>query len=143
MAHSRRSLVLGSSAALAALAGCRGLGLGNRPQLGLTLRNYTDTGQPLQLTLLGATDDTHEGAVVLEEEFTVPAPEGGDAAGTIRRSDVVPARRYLVRVLLRNGPFDRFHAHYYPEDSTPAAIDLAIRRTEPAGKLSVDFRGLS
>ena len=57
--------------------------------------------------------------------------------------DVVPERRYLVRVLLKNGRFETFHAHYYPAESTTKAIEFGIYRDETTANLFVDFRGLS
>jgi hypothetical protein len=86
--------------------------------------------------------------VGLEEPFDLPArlrsPEDTDeSAGTIRETDVVPERPYLVRVLLKNGRFERFHAHYYPVESNTEAIEFGIYRVETTANLFVDFRSLS
>lgn len=52
MPHSRRSVLIAGSSALTALSGCQHVGWGHRPQIGLTLRNYTDQPQSLKLELL-------------------------------------------------------------------------------------------
>lgn len=133
-----------SSAAVLSLAGCQGRIFGDPADLGLTLRNYTDTAQPLQLELLREDKNQSAEATALRKEYTVPAPEpGGDSAGTIRKSGIVPKRQYLVRVVLQNGRFERFHAHYYPDESTAEAIDVSIYRDESTDTLFVDFRTLS
>lgn len=143
MVCSRRSFLIGSCATIASLSGCQTRGSGQRPQIGLTLRNYTDQAQPLQLSLLREDKTTSGEATVLSKEYTVPAPEtDGASAGTLRKTDIVPERRYLVRVLLKNGNFERYHAHYYPAGSTAETIDIGIYRDETTEKLFVDFRSL-
>lgn len=144
MSCSRRSILIAGSSVLAVLSGCQRIGLGQRSQIDLTLRNYTDQPQPLKLELLREDKKTHSEAAVFNREYTVPAPETADeSAGTIRNPDIVPERQYLVRVLLKNRRFERFHAHYYPAESTTEAIEFGIYRDETTAELFVDFRGLS
>ncbi|WP_157746024.1 hypothetical protein [Halorubrum trapanicum] len=144
MPSTRRSILIGSSVAIGAIAGCQSVNLGDPREIDLTLRNYTDKEQPLRLELLRE-DKTELGeASVLDTEYTVPAPgEGDDSAGTIRETDVVPERRYIVRVLLKNGRHEQFHSHYYPDGSTDDEIDISIYRDETTENLFVDFRAIS
>ncbi|WP_049906365.1 hypothetical protein [Halorubrum tebenquichense] len=144
MPSRRRSLLIAGCSAITALSGCQGLGQGQRPRIDLEIRNYTDEPQPLKLELLREDEPTRSEALVLDREYTVPASDGSDdSAGTTRTSDVVPERRYLVRVLLKNGRFETFHAHYYPAESNTKAIDFGIYRDETTENPFVDFRGLS
>ena len=144
MSRSRRSFLIAGTVALTALSGCQRNGQGDPPQISLILRNYTDIPQPLKLELLREDQRTHSEASVLNQDYTVPAPEDTDeSAGTIRDPDVVPERPYLVRVLLKNGRFERFHAHYYPAKSTTGAIEFGIYRDKTTENLFVDFRSLS
>ncbi|WP_265108231.1 hypothetical protein [Halosolutus halophilus] len=144
MPRSRRSFLIAGSVALTALSGCQSIGQGEQSQISLTLRNYTDNPQPLKLELLREDERTHSEATVLNRDYTVPAPEDtDDSAGAIHESDVVPERQYLVRVLLKNGRFERFHAHYYPAESNTEAIEFGIYRDETTANLFVDFRSLS
>lgn len=143
MPPTRRSLLLGSGVAIGTIAGCQSLGIGQSSKIGLTLRNYTDTEQPLRLELLREDKTEAAAATVLDTEYNVPAPRGDNgSAGTIRETDVVPSRRYLVQVLLKNGRYDRFHAHYYPNSSTGRGIDISIYRDETTRNLFVDFGAL-
>ena len=144
MPSDRRSFLIAGCSALAALSGCQGLSQGQRPQIDLETRNYTDEPQPLKLELLRQDKPTRSDALVLNKDYTVPAPDDSDTpAGTTRMSDIAPERRYLVRVLLKNGRFETFHAHYYPAESTTKAIEFGIYRDETTANLFVDFRGLS
>jgi hypothetical protein len=127
---------------VAALSGCQRLGRQDRPRIGLVVRNYTDSAQPLGLSFLREDRDSHQNALVFREDYTVPAPGSDRPAGTIRRTDVVPERRYLVRVLLKNGRFERFHAHYRPDESTAEPLEIRIYRDETTADLYVDFRSL-
>lgn len=96
----------------------------------------------MQLELMRTDKPTSEGAMALNKEYRVPAPEDGSSAGTIRGTDIAPERKYLVRVLLKNGRFERFHAHYYPDESETGIIDISIYRDEATKNLFVDFRVL-
>lgn len=139
----RRNVLIGSSAAIGAIAGCQRFDPGSSPEIGLRLDNYTDTEQHLKLELRREDRDESGGGAVLATEYAVPAPEGDDSAGTVRERNLVPERRYLVRVSLKNGRFERFHAHYYPDESTSREIDIGIYRDETTQNLFVDFRSLS
>jgi len=143
MPSTRRKILIGSSVAIGAIAGCQGVNLGESPQIGLILRNYTDKEQPLRLKLLHEDKSELDEASVLKTNYTVPAPGEGDSAGTIRETDVVPERRYIIRVLLKNGRFERFHSHYYPDGSTNDDIVIRIYRDETTENLFVDFRSVS
>ena len=144
MCPHRRSFLIAGCSALTALSGCQSLGQGQRPQIDLEIRNYTDEPQPLKLELLREDEPTRSEALELYRDYTVPAPEDSETpAGTVRRQDVAPERQYLVRVLLKNGRFERRHAHYYPDGSTTEPIEFRIYRDETTANLFLDFRGLS
>jgi hypothetical protein len=144
MPSTRRKILIGSSVAIGAIAGCQSVNLGESRKIGLTLRNYTDKEQPLQIELLREDKNEMSEASVLDTEYTVPAPGGSnESAGTIRETDLVPERRYIVRVLLKNGRNEQFHSHYYPDGSTGDEIDISIYRDETTQNLFVDFRALS
>ena len=143
MSPNRRSFLLGSSMVMTALAGCQTLAFGERTQIDLQLANYTDREQRLKLSLLPEDGDGSDKPTVDSKEYTVPAPESpSDAAGGIRKNDIAPERRYLVRVELRNGRFETFHTHYHPNGSTDEEIFIRIYRDETTENLFVDFRGV-
>jgi hypothetical protein len=127
---------------MAALSGCQRLGQQARPRIDLVLRNYTDSAQPLRLSLLREDGSRRQEALVLTEDYTVPAPGNDGPAGTVRETDAVPERTYLVRVLLKNGRFERFHAHYRPGGSTAGGIEIRVYRDETTSNLFVDFRSI-
>lgn len=142
-ALSRRAVVLGSGAAFTAFSGCQTLVSDQQPRLDLSVSNYTDRDQPFNLTLLRESDSGSGDPVALDSSYMVPAPDAdGETAGTLREPDLVPRRRYLVRVQLKYGGFDRMHAHFYPDESSEDVIDFRIRRDDKTEELFVDFRFL-
>jgi hypothetical protein len=143
MARDRRAFLFGSSAVMTAFAGCQTLSSGEQSQLDLALANYTTQEQQLRITILPEGGNGSEEPVMDDREYTVPAPESdSDAAGTVRESDIAPESRYLVRVQLRNGRFERFHTHYRPSVSSDEEIFIGIRRDDSSEYLFVDFRSV-
>lgn len=144
MSHSRRTFLMGISLAITTLSGCQRLASGEQSHIDLDIANYTDRAQPLKLTLLREDETGSDDPVVLDKQYTVPPPANDSkSAGTIRKSDVAPKKRYLVRVLLKYGGFERSHAHYYPSESPENRIDLMIRRDDTTDDLFVDYRSLA
>lgn len=143
MALHRRTFLAGSGAAAATLAGCQGVLPGDRPRMDVAFANYTDTVQPLNLEVLREDRSEYHDALVLDRTFEVPPPEGEESAGTLRQADAVPRRKYLFRVLLRNGRFESFQYQYYPGEtmSDPESAEIIIRiyRDEGTGNLYVRF----
>lgn len=131
-------MLAGSSALLVPLAGCVGEVLSSRSRLDLVLRNYTADRQPLQVEVFRA-DGSGDGSVLLEGEFEVLPPADGDTAGTLRRPDVVPARRLLVRVRLKFGRGTWNHHHHVPDSGGPEEIDIRVYRDEDTGALYSQF----
>lgn len=141
--RTRRSILRWSLAGITPLGGCQALIHEERPRLDIKVGNYTERAQPVKLTLLRENENDSEGPVVLSREYTVPAPEtSSESAGTIHKIDVVPRRRYLVRVQLKYGGFERSHANFYPSHSDEDVIDIRIRRDERTGDLFIDYRFL-
>lgn len=127
-------MLAAGSALLVPLSGCVGESLSSGSQLDLVLRNYTDERQPLQIEVV-SDDGTGDGSVLLREEFEIPPPADGETAGTLRRSDVVPARRLLVRVRLKFGRGTWNHHHHVPDADGAEAIDIGVYRDEDTGAL--------
>lgn len=139
MISRRRSLLAGTSALMVPLAGCLTDFFGNRPDLGLTLRNYTSDPQPLQVEILRDDGSDINEARVLRREFEVPPPTGDETAGAVRNDDIVPHGRYLVRVRLKFGGGEWDHHHFVPGRSGPAEIDIRVYRDEVTGELYTRF----
>lgn len=135
---------MGSSVAITAFAGCQTLTSEDQSQIDLAIANYTDQIQPLKLKLLRVDESGAEDPVVLNKEYTVPAPESdSETVGKIIKTDVAPKRQYLVRVQLKYGRLQRSHGHYYPSESPEDRISLMIRRDEKTDELFVDYRSLA
>lgn len=139
----RRSFLIGSSIIAASAAGCADPVNGNRPKIDLELFNYTADEQPLIVEVLRVDTDEYSEARVLNQEFSVPPPREGESAGVLRESDVVPRRRYLLRVLPKYGRGEWYTHHFYPGESTSdpdsERFDIRIYRDEETEALYVRF----
>lgn len=131
-------MIAAGSALLVPLAGCVGESLSSRSQLDLVLRNYTAEPQPLQVEVL-SDEGSSGGSVLLDDEFEIPPPADGETAGTLRRTDVVPARRLLIRVRLKFGRGTWNHHHHVPDADGAEAIDIRVYRDEDTGALYSRF----
>lgn len=127
-------MLAAGSALLVPLSGCVGESLSSRPRLDLVLRNYTDERQPLQIEVFGA-----DGSALLDGDFEIPPPGDGNTAGTLRRTNVVPARRLLIRVRLKFGRGTWNHHHHVPDADGAEAIDIRVYRDEETGALYSRF----
>jgi len=143
MSLHRRSLLIGSVAIAASLSGCSDLFSRRSPTIDLAVANYTGDRQPLEVELLDANADRYGDALVFDREFEVPPPGDGETAGVVREHDVVPRRRYLVRVLLKFGDGQWRHHHFYPGEETTdpesEEIVVGVYRDEDTDDLSVRF----
>lgn len=139
MSLRRRTLLAGTVALLAPLAGGTSGRRSDRPRLDLVLRNYTDERQPLQVEAL-RTDGSADEPTVLEREFEVPPASDGEAAGTVRRSDALPSRQLLVRVRLTFGRGTWNDHHHVPAGGGDESIDIGVYRDEDTDVLHSRFR---
>ncbi|WP_119821242.1 hypothetical protein [Halalkaliarchaeum desulfuricum] len=142
MSLPRRSLLVGGGAVLSALAGCTDLGSGGSHEMDLVFVNYTSEVRRLRIELLRHDGEEYRDALAYDEEVEIPS-EDEDSAGLVRKYDVVPRRRYLVRVLLWGGRGQWHHYHFFPGESTtePEQERLFIRvyRDDEADELYVRF----
>ncbi|WP_327052852.1 hypothetical protein [Halomicrococcus gelatinilyticus] len=142
MPSNRRSVLLGSSAFVSSLAGCMELGTSTHT-VDLNLYNYTAERQPLKIEILREDTDEHGAGLVLGRKFTIPAPKAGDSASTIRKSNLVERRPYLVRTLLKNGRSQWDHHHFYPgenaTDPEASYIDIRVYQDDDTNELYTRF----
>lgn len=139
MSPSRRTLLTGAAALTLPMSGCLNQVLGRGPAVDLILRNYTSEAQPLQVELLREDRSEISEAQVLRREFEVPPPSGEDPAGVVRRPELVPRTRYLVRVRLKFGRGEWDHTHFVPGRSGAAEIDIRVYRDDETGALYTRF----
>jgi len=143
MPSNRRSFLLGSSAFVSSLAGCVDLGSSTH-MVDLNLANYTTERQPLRIEILREDADEYDAGLVLGRKFTIPAPKAGEPAGTVRKSDLVERRPYLVRTLLKYGRGQRDEYHFYPgenaTDPEASYIDIRVYQDDDTNELYTRFR---
>lgn len=104
----------------------------------LAFYNYTAETQPLKIDILPENEDTDSTNAVVNREFEIPPPQEGESAGVVRELDIVQRRRYVIRVLFRNGNGQWHHHHFYPDDSDQLLV--RIYREEETESLYARFR---
>lgn len=139
----REALRLVSVAGTAAAAGCSGV-LSGDTKLTVILLNFGSSRHFLDLEMLRADADERSDAVVLHDEFELPAPDEGAAAHEHREPDLLASEKYLVRAHLRGNESVRNRYTFYPDcdggDESPEELYVEIHRYESDDEPYIRFQ---
>ncbi|SFK84173.1 hypothetical protein SAMN04487950_1380 [Halogranum rubrum] len=133
--HSRRDVLrLGSAAAATSLAGCASLPFVSRPKLTLTVLNHTEQAYRLTVDFYRTDRNERGEAHVFGREYDLAGGNGEESQTS--DENIVPSRRYLVRVAARTRDGGvtslRDHYHFYPDcDGTDEPSDRIYVEVEP------------
>lgn len=147
MRSSRPALLRGGGGVGASgMAGCGVLPFtGGR--LSLELLNFVEERRYMHVKMLRADARERSEALVLDEEFELPASDPGDGASPVREENVVDSEKYRVRAHLRGSPWISDDYVFYPDCSdrsdVPEELHIAIVDKGPEPYIEFDQNGCS